>query len=85
MGVTLTLNHTVFCFLNWLQGVRFFKKIHKGLQDSSQGILACRAGTRAPPAGTHETKKNKFFHVLCMYLSSKHAEMHRNTPLLPFY
>jgi hypothetical protein len=20
-----------------------------------------------------------------MYLSSKHAEMHRNTPLLPFY
>jgi hypothetical protein len=27
-------------------------------QGSSQGILACRAGTRAPPAGTHEIKKS---------------------------
>jgi hypothetical protein len=27
------------------------------LQGSSQGILACRAGTRAPPACTHETKE----------------------------
>jgi hypothetical protein len=26
-------------------------------QGSSQGILACRAGTRAPPAGMHKTKK----------------------------
>jgi hypothetical protein len=48
------------------------------MQGSSQAILACRAGTRAPPAGTQETKKN-------MYLSSKHAEMHSNTLLLPFY
>jgi hypothetical protein len=61
------------------------------MQGSSQGILACRAGTRVPPAGTHETNKkkkkilNSFFHVLCMYLSSKHAEMHSNTLLLPFY
>jgi hypothetical protein len=31
------------------------------VQVSSQGILACRAGTRAPPAGTHETKKKKNF------------------------
>jgi hypothetical protein len=54
-------------------------------QGSSQGILACRAGTRAPPAGTHETKKKKIFHVLYMYLSSKHAEMHSNTLLLLFY
>jgi hypothetical protein len=51
--------------------------------DSSQGILACRSGT-------HETKKNTLFfkyfvHVLCMYLSSKHAEMHSNSNLLPFY
>jgi hypothetical protein len=29
------------------------------MQGSSQGILACRAGTRAPPASMHETKKNK--------------------------
>jgi hypothetical protein len=28
---------------------------------SSQGILACQPGTRAPPAGTHETKS--FMHV----------------------
>jgi hypothetical protein len=26
-------------------------------QGSSQGIFACRAGTCAPPAGMHETKK----------------------------
>jgi hypothetical protein len=30
------------------------------MQGSSQGILACRTGTRAPHAGTHETKKNLF-------------------------
>jgi hypothetical protein len=38
-------------------------------------------------AGTHETKKKVFFsfHVLCMYLSSKHAEVHSNTFFLPFY
>jgi hypothetical protein len=39
---------------------------------SSQGILAYRAGTRAPPAGMHETIKKKIY-VLCMYLSSKHV------------
>jgi hypothetical protein len=50
-----------------------------------------RAFQRVGPARVHETKKkiktffNKFFHVLCMYLSSKHAEMHSNTLLLPFY
>jgi hypothetical protein len=32
---------------------------HKQDQGSNQGILACRAGTRAPPAGTHETKNQK--------------------------
>jgi hypothetical protein len=58
------------------------------IQGSSQDILVCRAGTRAPPAGTHETKKKiyflflKFFHVLCMYLSSKHAEMHFCFPFI---
>jgi hypothetical protein len=31
------------------------------MQGSSQGILACRAGTRALPAGTHETKKKKIY------------------------
>jgi hypothetical protein len=61
-------------------------------QGSSQGILAYPAGMPEPPRGTastHETKILKnfkfFFHVLCMYLSSKHAEMHSNTLLLPFY
>jgi hypothetical protein len=33
------------------------------------------------PAGTHETKKK----VLCRHRSSKHAKMHSNTLLLPFY
>jgi hypothetical protein len=54
---------------------------------SSPGHFACRAGTRALPAGTHETKKKVFFNsfFMFMYLSSKHAEMHSNTLLLPFY
>jgi hypothetical protein len=53
---------------------------------SSQGILACRASTHAPPASTHKTKKKKkFFIKNILYLSSKHAEMHSNTLLLPFY
>jgi hypothetical protein len=29
-------------------------------------------------------EEKKSFHVLCIYLSSKHAEMHGNTLLLPF-
>jgi hypothetical protein len=28
-------------------------------QGSSQGILLCQLGKRAPPAGMHETKKKK--------------------------
>jgi hypothetical protein len=36
-------------------------------------------------AGMKLKKNKKFFHVLCMYLSSKHAEMHSNTILLHFY
>jgi hypothetical protein len=68
------------------------KSIHSDifLQGSSQGILAYRAGPGMPvgAAGMLEKKiKNKFFHVLCMYmhLSSRHAEMLSNTLLLPFY
>jgi hypothetical protein len=39
-----------------------------GYQGSSQGILACRASMRAPPAGMHETKKNfKFFLMFMFY------------------
>jgi hypothetical protein len=62
--------------------------IPRPLQGSSQGIFAYRVGTPAPPRGcwhTHETNKKKnFVHVLYMYLSSKRAEMHSNTLLLPF-
>jgi hypothetical protein len=34
-------------------------------------------------AGMYELKNNDFFSFF-MYLSSKHAEMHSNTLLLPF-
>jgi hypothetical protein len=39
-------------------------------QSSSKGILACRAGTRAPLAGMHETikkKKNFFYSFFMIY------------------
>jgi hypothetical protein len=37
------------------------------------------AGTPAQPRGRHRHAWNYFFHVLCMHLSSKHAEVHSNT------
>jgi hypothetical protein len=37
------------------------------------------------PARMKLEKKKKVFDVLCMHLSSKYAEMHSNTLLLPFY
>jgi hypothetical protein len=55
------------------------KMLQTNGQGSSQGILACRAGTRAPPAGTrappagtHETEKKRknvvvFFNSFFMF------------------
>jgi hypothetical protein len=43
------------------------------------------ARVRRLPARMKLKKGLIFVHVLCMYLSSKHAEMHSNTLLLPFY
>jgi hypothetical protein len=46
--------------INWSEALYIFAARSDILKHgSSQGILACRAGTRAPPAGTHETKKIK--------------------------
>jgi hypothetical protein len=50
-------------------------------QGSSQGILACRAGTRVPPAGTHENKKIFiiFYFIFIMFyacISLQNSFMH---------
>jgi hypothetical protein len=48
------------------------------MQGSSQGIFACRAGTRAPPAGMHET--NDVPGILTEYYKDLKVKTVTNSP-----